>query len=848
MLVLNVVMSEIASPPQIENEKTYQETPEAINISSVESVRAAQRKAHWLRTKGMRAGSFDASGSLASQYDEIVGAHLQAHGVTSDDENYSEYREFLRDRSVDRIGNEWEVGVKDADGNTTISKREETARYLRDKYPKHTEQAEEEDVDEEDSEDPTETNKEASEKDVENAKKALEEYRNHYAHLLAEHSKKMGLLDPNKETKQNREDLADLIGAIATDMMDDLEAQGISKEDRDNAIAEFVAQQTDLLIGEMEEQRLAEKRDLKGWRKWIVNKWASWEPAQGETLKERMFSGHNFANNLKKGAVFAVPGVIAGAALAVPLGAVGAGAGATVGAILIARSIARNLGRAKLDSIAQADTIAHAQAEDIRSRTQAEYQGSIGKYAYKNSDGEVDAAYADSSVAHIAHTELLDLIQDRSDHYRKRNRNRFLGGTAISIAAAAGTAGLMDLLSPFTPGLFGIAGEKVGHVASDLRGNHTPETTPSTVPTEDPGPTELRPGGSSTDAGAGDTPPAPDNDKNPEKFRVLGGGERTISSGEGWYQTFNEMGISAKHNAELLKEVGPKLEDKGLAYWDDNANEWRMNMTENGKMPKYAIELIAKTASDNGWHSDYDKFFDAPDAKASAPSVNTNESVSEYAEGRDEASISRGEGGMKFANEMGIHGAHDQLAVWNDVAPKFEDQGLTYQMADGEWRLYMTDNGKMPMDMIQAMAESAHEQGISSNYDSIFESTADKAADVAASTDAPKPAVETVVVKDFSTESGLVAPNFMIGEFGSTPTGATEAYYDVLAGVDPSHKADVLAAAAHELQGIKGSDGVALTYKTADGQWHFREVSELPREAKEVLARVADKNHWSLAS
>ena len=81
---------------------------------------------------------------------------------------------------------------------------------------------------------------------------------------------------------------------------------------------------------------------------------------------------------------------------------------------------------------------------------------------------------------------------------------------------------------------------------------------------------------------------------------------RKIRPGEGWYQTFKELGIKRDNWDELLKDMGPKLRDmeyKGtkLAYWDEQANEWRINMTENGKMPKSALRLIIERAEEKGY-------------------------------------------------------------------------------------------------------------------------------------------------------------------------------------------------------------------------------------------------------
>jgi len=65
----------------------------------------------------------------------------------------------------------------------------------------------------------------------------------------------------------------------------------------------------------------------------------------------------------------------------------------------------------------------------------------------------------------------------------------------------------------------------------------------------------------------------------------------TIDKGEGWYQTFEEMGIPKEEWNSLLDRVGDKLPDD-VAYYDQEAGEWRMNMTEDGKLPEEVLDMI----------------------------------------------------------------------------------------------------------------------------------------------------------------------------------------------------------------------------------------------------------------
>lgn len=76
----------------------------------------------------------------------------------------------------------------------------------------------------------------------------------------------------------------------------------------------------------------------------------------------------------------------------------------------------------------------------------------------------------------------------------------------------------------------------------------------------------------------------------------------TISAGEGWYQTFHEMGITEPtQQYELLQTTGAELsqiedsEGTPFAYYQNFSNgagEWRMSMTDNGLLPKEALDLI----------------------------------------------------------------------------------------------------------------------------------------------------------------------------------------------------------------------------------------------------------------
>lgn len=63
-----------------------------------------------------------------------------------------------------------------------------------------------------------------------------------------------------------------------------------------------------------------------------------------------------------------------------------------------------------------------------------------------------------------------------------------------------------------------------------------------------------------------------------------------VTRGEGWYQTFREMGITkASEQAKLLQKVGPQLQSRGWAYPMKNGS-WGISHT--GQIPDNVLELI----------------------------------------------------------------------------------------------------------------------------------------------------------------------------------------------------------------------------------------------------------------
>jgi len=74
---------------------------------------------------------------------------------------------------------------------------------------------------------------------------------------------------------------------------------------------------------------------------------------------------------------------------------------------------------------------------------------------------------------------------------------------------------------------------------------------------------------------------------------------RSVESGEGWYQTMREIGVTDPQiQQDLLHNdtVMERLEDMGLAYRAPELGGWGINMTEDGKMPAEALSILKEAA------------------------------------------------------------------------------------------------------------------------------------------------------------------------------------------------------------------------------------------------------------
>lgn len=145
--------------------------------------------------------------------------------------------------------------------------------------------------------------------------------------------------------------------------------------------------------------------------------------------------------------------------------------------------------------------------------------------------------------------------------------------------------GLIGAGAAIAVGIISFALLTKGHDTSSINNTVTDATT-SPSPTPDVTP----------DASASASPSGPDvTSAIPEAAKV-------VQKGEGWFQTFKEMGVtSASDQKALLNEIGPKLVSMGEAYKDADLGGY--GISEPGKLSNGALSLIQSVATARGYIS-----------------------------------------------------------------------------------------------------------------------------------------------------------------------------------------------------------------------------------------------------
>lgn len=417
-----------------------------------------------------------------------------------------------------------------------------------------------------------------------------------YSRKLAERSKRMGLFERPRtiaEMAAARKEIAGYIETLSAEMMQDFEAQGIPYEKRIDMVGAFIDAEMAATIEGMEAVRADDFRNRNKLVQRGLETWASWATPTVER-EENESRAHHFGrsvlksittlNTWKKGAVFFALGAGTGA-LMVPLaGLVGGSAFIAGGATLLARQIARGLAGAKLDSVAGAKTIAERQANEMLNDI-------------------ADASVLDDETTH---NDLLELAEKMAEGYRKHNRNRLLGGMGISLVVGGGVGSLinnfLDLNAAYGKAheliqtIFGHGGQQTPHVptpsssgsAGGGTGGHG-GVVGGEIPSDKP------------DIGGAHHPEVDRGDEIKEFIKDHAAARR-IDGGEGWLQTFKELGMSPSERRAFLEQYGDDLLKKFPKVTFEMENgEPGILMTKNGKMPDEVLKYIVDRAEARGY-------------------------------------------------------------------------------------------------------------------------------------------------------------------------------------------------------------------------------------------------------
>lgn len=195
-------------------------------------------------------------------------------------------------------------------------------------------------------------------------------------------------------------------------------------------------------------------------------------------------------------------------------------------------------------------------------------------------------------------------MDERSDIYRKRNRNRAIAGVAIAAATSFGgyaasewLSDHVDLTKPFR-----WAGSKMSEKVSDLRHNglrnqfdddasdasQTQGWSDIQVPSGDAQAPSIDAGGNGIGSDSAKNALHDYVDAHQKDF--------TITKGEGMFHQMDEMGIPEGIQRKVMEDVGPKWDGKWTYAAGDNCG-W----SHTGTMPDRLVKDIFGAAKDHGY-------------------------------------------------------------------------------------------------------------------------------------------------------------------------------------------------------------------------------------------------------
>lgn len=522
--------------------------PEALQLDAIDSLREAENlhesdkllEADWADSEAREKKRQEAY----SDFDQMIKDHLKSHGIAEDDEKFDEYANILRYYSVNFIPNrEWDLGKVKDDGTLEPSPRLEAFQNLKEQYGKDSEisDEDEEPTEDEDEEEPPEPRKtleeirEIVDKDptIKAARAKVTDLRTQLAKLSA---KRQGKLWTGKKFKAEYDEVQrnyqDALNKLVKLELEVEKREGLERDEQDERLDVAFK-----LVQDFKNLQLESVDILKNSR---VGKFVTW-----------MTKGGTFKRILKGAVVGVGVGAIGAALSAFTLG-VGGGAvaaGVATAAATLSGRFARGFATFDNKDGRGMDVIDN---DYLSNSDLIEDSGAEGKKGEETVD--------------LVGEHLMNRFEADTKAEQRKRRKSVAIAMGVVVAGSLVAEGVNLGVDAFT--------HHIGGAHSLLFGNQDAHAAPS--------------------GGVGATtpevaPPAPvEHIYSPEAT--------TITPGEGWYQTFQDMGIPKQEWSQLLNNTGDQLhgiqvDGHPLAYQMNNG-QWGIRMTSNGQMPQSALDII----------------------------------------------------------------------------------------------------------------------------------------------------------------------------------------------------------------------------------------------------------------
>lgn len=529
----------------------------------------------WLRAESIESEAYDDHyvTTFKDTIDEKLDDFLAAKGVTPGDASYDTLRQLYRDTSIDRFSeNEWgnSPASRGIDEHDTQSQSEKTKEVIRQWHDAQTESTEAD----HDSD---------TERTIDTVRTELNEARELWSAMQA---RRQGRLWDRRIPGYNaaRERYENLQRELGSRTLEDtINNDTLSDVEKNAAVIAYIFEEQNTL-------RASTKEKVKNTRvSKFVDKFGGWLNKGSGWAK----FGKAAAVGLGAGIVGVGAGLLFGAA---GMGAMVAGAGvmATKGALRFTKAYAKSDARQGRGMNEMEDDAKDEWTHDL---------------ADQDGDNIID--------------KVLNLSKRKFEADTKKEQNKRQKTTAIAFGGLALGAGVATGVGFALDGL-GVSGDVHGsivdrHPPIDHEGGDVDPEVPGSLTEEEVNQKiedaedrlredyekqidELEEKIDELSQKDPEVPETPDDngDYDTDWTDYIGdhADALVVESGEGWFQTFNELGISAEDHKALLTEVGPKLVEMNVAYYDSSIGGY--GILRPGAMPEEALRYILEVAYQQG--------------------------------------------------------------------------------------------------------------------------------------------------------------------------------------------------------------------------------------------------------